>query len=607
MLRKSLGVLVSPKLLLGVICLCAAIAFLSVLVSVFGNNSVKLTYVGALISLISVLGLTVFSGNSGILSFGHVGFVALGAQISATLTTPTAIKTGALPLLPDVIKQIQLDLPAAILVTLLLVGLFALIVSIPIGRLSGPSASISTLGLLIIVTSLLVGAQGITRGSQAMYGIPPLTTVAVATVAALIVILVARAYRDSVPGLMLRSSREDEAAAFAIGIDVVRHRRIAFVISAMICALAGVLFAHSITVFSSRSFTLDMTFSLIVMYVVGGAGSVTGAVAGATSVTLLIEILRRIEPGIQIGSLAIPQVFGLTVVGLSLAIILVLIKRRQGLFGLQEIDDILLQDRRVTAGAAVVQTPAATDLQTLELAHVTKAYGGVVALDDVSFCLNAGEILGLVGPNGSGKTTALGCLAGTHQLTGGQVKLSGKDVTGWPAYKIARAGVGRSFQTVRLFSRLTVLENVKGALAQSFGGLSHAEMEAMAVSLLETLGIADRQNDHANELAYGLQRRLEIARAIATNPRFLLLDEPAAGMNEVETADLLITLRKVVDEHNIGLLIVDHDISLITGLCDRVIVLNKGQLIANGKPNEVWSIPEVREAYMGRRSLENQQ
>lgn len=598
---KTLESIATPRVLLSVLMLGAAVLIICVAVTLFGNTATKLTYVNFLVSLIAVLGLTVYSGNSGILSFGHVGFMALGAQISATLTTAPAIKISALPLLPTYLQTTQFGFAAAIIVTLIAVSIIAFVVAIPITKLGGASGTIATLGFLIIVNSLIVGAQGITRGSQAMYGIPPLAGVWVATALCLATLFVARAYRDSIPGLLLRSSREDEAAANAIGIDVIRQRRLAFVISAVICALAGVVLAHSLTVFSAKVFYLDMTFSLIVMYVIGGAGSVTGAIVGVVTVTMLIELLRRLEPGVTLGPVVLPQIFGLTVIGLSIVVLLILLRRRQGLVGDSEVEDPFFADRMAKPGGLgmPVETQAPAVLAAKDL---TKSYGGIVALNGVNLSLSSGEVLGLIGPNGSGKTTLLGCLAGTHTPTAGSVMLASKQISGLPAHRIARLGIGRTFQTVRLFGRLSVIENVKAALAQKFGDRGVGELESMAVDLLEALGIADMQNRRANELAYGLQRRLEIARALATNPRFMLLDEPAAGMNEAETRDLLATLRKVTSERGIGLLIVDHDMALIVELCDRVAVLNKGQVIAEGKPREVLENVAVREAYIGRRS-----
>ena len=231
--------------------------------------------------------------------------------------------------------------------------------------------------------------------------------------------------------------------------------------------------------------------------------------------------------------------------------------------------------------------------------NVSKAYGGLQALKDVSFTVGTGEILGLIGPNGSGKSTLLACIAGTHPVTAGTVHMGGQPITGLPPHDIARAGLARTFQTVRLFNDLSVMENVLAAIVAR----RHANKlapEDEASRLLHELGVADLADRRAGDLTYGQGRRVEIARALAVNPAFLLLDEPAAGMNEAETENLLQVLRSLCAERGLRLIIVDHDMRLIMRLCHRIIVLDKGQVIADGVPDAVKSDPGVHEAYLGR-------
>ncbi len=593
--------------------LCAVIAVPCLLIDAAFTGPLITTTTNFLVMLTAVLALGIFAGNSGVLSFGHCAFMALGAQISATLTIAPAIKKGAFPLLSDAILQHQLGLVPALLITMLIVGAVAYLIGLAICRLNGSSATIATLGLLIIVESLIVAAQGYTRGNQAVYGVPKLTTLPVALLLALVAIVIARLYRDSRPGLLLRASRENEAAALSIGIDVPSQRLTAWVVSAMVAAMAGVMMAHFLTVFSAKQFYFDLTFAIIVMQVVGGIASVTGSIAGAILITAIVEVLRRFENGLDLGFVQVPQIFGLTEVGLSLVIIVTLYTRREGLLGFVELEGLfprlgrLLQPKRRQAETRLsAPSPVRGDIPatTLTIKELTKAYGGLVAVSEVSFTLQTGSILGLIGPNGSGKTTLLGCIAGTHQPTGGQVMIGDRDITGRPAHEIARLGVGRTFQNIRLFAHLSALENVMAALAQRWPGAGRAELEARALSLLDELKIADLAARDAGTLAYGQQRRLEIARALALEPKFLLLDEPAAGMNETETEDLLEILDWLVKDRGLGLLIVDHDMQLIMRLCNRIVVINKGQLIALGSPIEVQGSHAVREAYLGRRHAE---
>jgi ABC-type branched-subunit amino acid transport system ATPase component len=229
----------------------------------------------------------------------------------------------------------------------------------------------------------------------------------------------------------------------------------------------------------------------------------------------------------------------------------------------------------------------------LRLEQLVKDYRALRALDHVDVSLRRGEILGLIGPNGSGKTTLLGVASGILRPTAGRVLLDQHDLTGRSPERIAHAGVGRTFQQIRLFGELSVGETVAvGAIAK---GLPRSSAEES----LARLGLANEVARTATTLAYGLQRRVEIARAMAGRPQFLLLDEPAAGMNEAESDELLAALRGIRDETGCGVLIVDHDLRLIMRLCDRVQVLSEGRTIAEGTPAEVQRDSAVISAYLG--------
>jgi branched-chain amino acid transport system permease protein len=326
-------------------------------------------------------------------------------------------------------------------------------------------------------------------------------------------------------------------------------------------------------------------------------------VAGAILVTLLIEILRKLENGFSLGLIEVPQFFGLTEIGLSLAILAILYTGHNGLLGFREIDAFLPSRRKRSHPDSVLglKPRAETGADILAVENLTKTYGGLVAVDDVSLAVKRGEIVGLIGPNGSGKTTLLGCIAGTHAATSGRVRMGDRDLNGLAPYEIARLGIGRTFQTVRLFANMTVRENVTAALCDAERDSGLASLDEQAMALLQEMGVATLADQIAGTLAYGQQRRVEIARALAVSPAFLLLDEPTAGMNDVETAVILETLRRLVVERHIGLLIVDHDMKLIMSLCERIVVLNKGQRIAEGSPQAVQRNLDVQEAYLGRR------
>ena len=243
---------------------------------------------------------------------------------------------------------------------------------------------------------------------------------------------------------------------------------------------------------------------------------------------------------------------------------------------------------------------ARTDVATgvLEAVDVTKRFGGVWALRGVSLELRERDIIGLIGPNGSGKTTLLNCVSGVFPATSGQVLLDGRPLNIRRGYRVARAGVVRTFQNIRLFGSLTALQNVEvGALGA--GRVRRARSRGYALDVLEQLGIVHLADRWAATLSYGDQRRLEVARALAGSPRFLLLDEPAAGMNETESDELRASILRIRSDRKCGILVVEHDLRLIMRLCDTIYVLNEGEVISRGTPDEVRSDPAVIAAYIG--------
>lgn len=238
-----------------------------------------------------------------------------------------------------------------------------------------------------------------------------------------------------------------------------------------------------------------------------------------------------------------------------------------------------------------------TSSQELTVENLTKDFVGLRAVDNVTFSLNVGEILGLIGPNGSGKTTSVNVITGLLNPSGGRVLVDQVDITGWPAHKIAQMGLARTFQTIKLFSALSVLENVEVAAVSA--GMARRQARKVADTMLEELGVARLADVPAGTLPYGEERRVEIARALARKPSFLLLDEPAAGLNEQESDTLLETLADIPAKYGCGMLIIDHDMRLMMRLCDRLHVLNYGKTIGEGKPEEIRKNPAVIEAYLG--------
>lgn len=250
----------------------------------------------------------------------------------------------------------------------------------------------------------------------------------------------------------------------------------------------------------------------------------------------------------------------------------------------------------------------------LEVKNLSISFGGLKAVDDFNITIEKGQLYGLIGPNGAGKTTVFNLLTGVYKPDGGIILLDGANIAGKKNIEINRAGIARTFQNIRLFKELSVIDNIKVGLHESMKYNLASSLLRMpnywkeekkcterALELLDIFHMADLANAQAGSLPYGAQRRLEIMRALATGPKLLLLDEPAAGMNPSETAELTETIRRIRDEFNIAVLLIEHDMSLVMGICEGIAVLNFGRIIAKGTPDEIRDNPQVIEAYLGKK------
>lgn len=592
---KGLQPLLKPALEAAVLAalLCGVASVVALVLGLSGQRLMTLYCV----NLCAVLAIQIFSGSSGVVSFGHTAFMAVGAYVSAWFTMPIALQRTALPNLPDWLAGHELAVPLAFAIVLVAGLILAAAAGLPIARLNGASAAIATLGFLIVVYSVLAAARDFTRGNQAFYGVPRVTDITLALVFACLFILAARLYKDSRYGLMMRAVRDNETAALAVGVSPQRMRYVAWVISGGLAAVAGALYGHMLGAFTPKDFYFHMAFTYVAMLILGGMGTVTGAVVGVGLVMVLQEVLQEFEQGFTLGPVHIPEIFGVPIVGVSLAMLLVLWLRPEGLVGHVEFAQGWFGKARLPQAP---DAQAAVGTEPLRVEKAVKSFAGLTAVDDVSFDIVRGRVTGLIGPNGAGKSTLVNIISGLYPLTSGAVAIGERQIGALSPHAVSRAGVSRTFQNIRLFTGLSAAENVAIAALARGAGLSDAL--ATAERELAFVGIEGAGQKRADSLAYGARRRLEIARALASEPHFLLLDEPAAGMNPEETEDLARRLKGLPLARGLGLLLIDHDLKFVMSLCDRVVVLNRGRLIADDTPANVQKNPAVIEAYTGTRA-----
>jgi branched-chain amino acid transport system permease protein len=437
--------------------------------------------------------------------------------------------------------------------------------------------------------------------------------------ATLITIVIVRNIKYSTSGRALLAIREDVIASEAVGVPTVRYKITAFVIGAALAGLAGAILSHY-SALSPNTFRFMYSVTIVLFVIVGGQGSITGTVVAAAVLTIIPVVFQRntvVDP-------TVTEKWRMVLY--AILIIVSMLFMPHGVFGRYEVTDVLRKwfgkKRAGEPPQSAIREPgklpeggnASTAAGTLLLQaeHVTMQFGGLKAVDDLSLTLRAGELVGLIGPNGAGKTTVFNVLTGVYKATSGKISLGGQPINRLKPHAISKRGVARTFQNIRLFGNLSVLDNVMIAQhAHHQQGIPSAILRLPAfyreeelsrqnaMGYLELFGLADQAAECANALSYGDQRRLEIARALATRPKILLLDETAAGMNPTEKRELMEMIRSIRTRFALTILIIEHDMKVIMGVCERIVVLDYGKTIASGTPEEIRRNPAVIEAYLG--------
>ena len=556
----------------------------------------QLNYIG--LYALTCLGLVLLTGVSGLTSFGQAAFVGMGAYTTAWLTLNTDLS----PWL-------------TLWVGLALTGVSALVVGLMTLRMSGHYLPLATIAWGLSLYYLMGNLDALGK-YDGLLGLKSLSIAgfdigqgrAFFVLTWLILLSASLCFLnllDSRAGRAIRSLKNGTRMAEAMGINTFRYKVIAFVLAALLASVSGWLMAHFQRTVNPSAFGLKMGIEYLFMTVVGGVGYVWGALVGSGLVKLLDDYLQVLLPRL-IGTSGSYEV-----IVFGIVLVLVLKYLPDGLWSL--VARFMPRQNRAenwhNADALPERSKPAAGELVLDVQGIRKQFGGLVAVNDISFQIKSQQIVGLIGPNGAGKSTTFNLITGVLDLTSGAVVYRGEKISALPSREIARRGMARTFQHVKMIPDMTVLENVAmGAYSRSHRGVlsgmlrtNQAEEQRLfkeAQRQLERIGMGHAMHELAGNLAMGPQRLMEIARALCADPALLLLDEPAAGLRHKEKQNLANVLRQLRDE-GVSILLVEHDMDLVMQVCDHLVVMEFGTLLTQGTPQEIQQSPVVRAAYLG--------
>jgi len=551
------------------------------------------------LSALVAMGLVLLTGVGGLTSFGQAAFCGFGAYTTAVLTTAYGLSP-------------WLTLPLSLVVS----GIAAVLLGLVTVRLSGHYLPLGTIAWGLGLFYLFSKLEFLGR-NDGISAIPPLSIGAFRLIdpssiyyaiwaAVLVSALLTTNLLDSRTGRAIRALRRGHIAAEAFGVQTPRTKLLVFIHAAVLAGLSGWLYAHFQRAVNPTPFGAQAGIEYLFVAVVGGAGYVWGGVLGAAIVVIMKEILQSYLPLILHGEGQLETiVFGILLVALLQLAPSGVWPQLMSLWPFKPKrrrpdTSLTLQPRAAAPGAPGI---------LLKLDNARKQFGGVIAVNNVSFDVQACEIVALIGPNGAGKSTTFNLITGVLTATSGTISVVGRKLRDAPPQEVARLGIARTFQHVKLVPDMSVLENVAiGAhLRGSAGALSsmfrldrddEARLLAEAARQIERVGLSDQIDQPAGSLSLGQQRIVEIARALCVDPMLLLLDEPAAGLRHIEKQRLAALLRQLRDGGT-SVLLVEHDMGFVMDLADRVVVLDFGTKIAEGTPSAIKSNPEVVKAYLG--------